>query len=424
MINTTPEAVGLSSSRLERVTSWLNEQITSERLAGASVLVSRHGKIAYFESCGQSEIETARPFNQDTVLRVYSMSKPITTVAAMMCYEQGCFQFDEPVSLYIPEFAATPVWAGGDAGIEQTNPATNAMTIHHLMTHTSGLTYGFMHSNVVDQTYRDQKLDIPSKDMTTLEQWTARLAKIPLMCEPGGQWNYSVSTDVLGRLVEIWSGQSLADYLEQHIFTPLNMCDTGFHVRAENHDRFAALYAPLSGGDLSNVSNASASHEKREGGLLLQEAVAGSSYLQPTTLYSGGGGLASTMHDYTRLCLMLRNGGELDGARLLSRKTVEYMRQNHLPDNRDMAAMGQPVWSETNYDGIGFGLGFAVVIDPIKAQIITSPGEHHWGGAASTFFWLDPVEDLFVIFLTQLFPSSTYPIRRELRTRIYQTLID
>jgi CubicO group peptidase (beta-lactamase class C family) len=225
--------------------------------------------------------------------------------------------------------------------------------------------------------------------------------------------------------VEVWSGQTLAEFFQERLFEPLDMTDAGFHVRPENHRRFAACYAPLSGGGLASVGKAPVdAMADREGGLKLQEDAEGSRFLEPAELYAGGGGLTASMRDYARFCQMLMNGGELDGQRILSPKTLEYMRRNHLPGNRDMAAMGQPVWSETSYDGIGFGLGWAVVLDPVTARVITSPGEHHWGGAASTFFWLDPAEELYVILFTQLMPSSTYPIRRELRTRVYQTLID
>jgi CubicO group peptidase (beta-lactamase class C family) len=203
------------------------------------------------------------------------------------------------------------------------------------------------------------------------------------------------------------------------------MTDTGFHVHEDNHARFSALYAPQTGGGMGNVGKKTAPEEAQaRGGLKLQESSQRSRYMRPAQLFSGGGGLTSTIDDYARFCQMLLNRGELDGERVLGRKTVEHMRLNHLPDNNDMAAMGQPVWSETSYDGIGFGLGFAVVLDPAKASIITSPGELHWGGAASTFFWIDPVEELFVVFLTQLIPSSTYPLRRELRARVYQALVD
>ncbi len=417
----TPD-LGLCPQRLQRVTQWLEEQVTSQRVAGASVLIGRHGQEAYFAAAGQADIALGTRFDRNTLVRIYSMTKSITTVAAMMLYEQGQFQLDDPVALYLPEFADTPVWMGGDAAINQTQPVQQAMTVRHLMTHTSGLTYGFMHTNVVDAAYREHKIEFPGA-AGTLAELVQRVARIPLLCEPGTQWNYSVSTDVLGRLVEVWSGQSLRDYLRSQVLLPLGMDDTDFHVAQENHARLASLYAPASGGDMSNVGKASLSNSApRAGGLKLQEAGAASRMLQPTELYSGGGGLVGSIDDYAKFCQMLLRGGELNGERLLGRKTVEYMRLNQLPGNRDMAAMGQPVWSETSYDGIGFGLGFAVVLDPVEAQIITSAGEHHWGGAASTFFWLDPVEDLYTVFFTQLMPSSTYPIRRELRTRVYQAI--
>ncbi len=342
----------------------------------------------------------------------------------MMLYEQGCFQLDDPVAKYLPEFAATQVWKGPGHGLEDVEPQHSPMLIKHLLTHTSGLTYGFMNTNVVDAAYRAQQLEFPGK-AATLAEWVEGLASVPLLCQPGSQWNYSVAPDVLGRLVEVWSQQELASFFNEHIFVPLAMGDTAFSVAPQNQSRFAALYAPLSGGDMSSVGRkSSAPSEQPRGGLKQMESSLQSSYFNQPKLCSGGGGLTGTLADYARFCQMLLNGGELDGERLLSPTTVNHMRLNQLPDGRDMAAMGQPVWSETSYDGIGFGLGFAVVIDPPKASIITSKGEHHWGGAASTFFWIDPVEDLFVVFLTQLMPSSTYPIRRELRARVYQAIVE
>jgi len=419
-----PSTVGMCEDRLERVTQWLEEQVSGERLAGASVMIGRQGKISYLQTAGYADKEIAKPFTQDSVVRIFSMSKPITSVAAMMLYEQGCFQLDDPVAKYIPEFAHTPVWRGGDAGLHETVPQTSPMLVKHLMSHTSGLTYGFMHSNVVDGEYRSEDIEfINFQD--GLAEIVTRLAKIPLISQPGAQWNYSVSTDVLGRLVEIWSGMRLAEFFQQRIFSPLQMYDTDFQVKVENQNRFAALYGPASGVDMSNVGKANLDLEKVETrGLTLQEGSSKSRYFNAPKSDSGGGGLAGSIGDYGRFCQMLLNGGELDGARLLSPTTVRFMRTNQLPNDCDMAAMGQPVWSETSYDGIGFGLGFAVVLDPPKASIITSKGEHHWGGAASTFFWIDPVEDLFVVFFTQLIPSSTYPIRRELRARIYQALVE
>ena len=416
-----PESIGFSRDRLDRVSEWLNEQVSSGRLAGCSVMIGRRGGVGLLEATGLADMEAHKPFLEDTIVRIFSMTKAITTVAAMQLYERGLFQLDDAVAKYIPQFAQTPVWTGGE--IINTEPQMAPMTVRHLMTHTSGLTYGFMQTNPVDKAYRAAKIEFPG-NAGSLEELVDRLAELPLICQPGSQWNYSVSSDVLGRLVEIWSGQSLADYLNEHLFCPLGMDDTGFHVAEDKQDRFAALYAPLVGGDMSSIGKVAQASPEERGGLKLEESSNKSRYLQPNELYSGGGGLTGSINDYGRFCQMLLNGGKLEDVQILGRKTVEYMRLNHLPDNRDMAAMGQPVWSETSYDGIGFGLGFAVVIDPVKAQIVTSEGEHHWGGAASTFFWLDPEEDLFVVFFTQLIPSSTYPIRRELRTLVYQAIIE
>ncbi len=419
-----PQDVGLCPARLQRLAAWLQQQVDSQRLCGASVLVARKGHIAFQQAAGLADLDSRQPFALDSIVRIYSMSKAVTTVAAMMLYEEGHFQLDAPVARYLPEFSETPVWRGPGHALDDVEPQHELMTVRQLMTHTSGLTYGFMQDNVVDEAYRAADIEFPGS-AASLQELVARVAQQPLLCQPGSRWNYSVSTDVLGRLVEVWSGQDLQAYLQAALFEPLGMVDTGFHVAAHNHQRFVSLYAPLSGGGLSGVAGRSdPAAPPRQPGLKLQEAAADSRFLQPAVLFSGGGGLTSTLADYAQFCQMLLNGGALGGNRLLSRKTVAYMRMNQLPENRDMAAMGQPVWSETSYDGIGFGLGFAVVIDPVKAHIITSPGEHHWGGAASTFFWLDPQEEMFVVFLTQLMPSSTYPIRRELRTRVYQALVD
>ena len=420
--NISPEDAGISRARLERISDWLSQQVSQERLSGCSALIGRRGGVAYFQSAGKADHELDKPFLRDTIVRIYSMTKPVTTVAAMMLYERGGFQLDDPVSKYLPEFTDTPVWTG--SGIESVEPQKTPMLVRHLMTHTSGLTYGFMQTNAVDESYRKERIEFQG-NRETLAETVGRLAEIPLICQPGSQWNYSVSTDVLGRLVEVWSGQTLEKFMVNEIFRPLRMRDTGFSLPVENVERFSALYSPLQGGGGMGSIGAIAQGEAEERkGLKLEESYNQSSYLKSSRNFSGGGGLVSTIDDYAQFCQMLMNGGELNGERLLGRKTVEHMRLNHLPGNNDMAAMGQPVWSETSYDGIGFGLGFAVVLDPVKASIVASVGEHHWGGAASTFFWLDPLEDLFVVFLTQLIPSSTYPIRRELRTRVYQALVD
>ena len=415
---TTPEQLGLSSVRLLKLTDWLDQQVSRGRLAGASVLVGRRGKVGYVGTAGVTDLESGDPFSENAVVRAYSMTKPIVTVAAMMLYEDGCFQLDDPVSKYLPEFSETPVWVGGE--ISNVAPISSPMLVWHIMSHTSGLTYGFMQQNVVDARYRTVGLDRRGAH-ANLAEWTQALAGIPLICQPGSQWNYSVSTDVLGRLVEVWSGMSLDQFLEERIFAPLGMVDTGFMVKPGAEERLVTLYEPEVGAGLGGINQVPLEQRR---GLKVLEKPEKSTYLAMPKVLSGGGGLVSTLADYSRFCQTMLNGGELDNFRLLSPITVRHMRTNHLPDGKDMAQMGQPVWSETSYDGIGFGLGFAVVLDPIKAAIVASPGEHHWGGAASTFFWLDPLEDLWVVFLTQLLPSSTYPLRRELRVRVYQSIID
>jgi CubicO group peptidase (beta-lactamase class C family) len=415
----------MSGERLGRVSDWLKQQVSQERLAGASVLVGRRGQQVYFDASGHAEAESNRPFGPDTIVRIYSMTKPVTTVAAMMLYEQGHFQLDDPVAAYLPEFADTPVWDGGDASLDSVQPQASPMTVRQLMNHTSGLTYSFMNANVVDEFYRDAGLELPGA-REALESLVKRLAQVPLICQPGSQWNYSVATDVLGRLVEVWSGQSLADYFEAHILQPLGMTDTAFHVAEKNRARFAALYGPASGADMSSVGATPGPGvaPPKPTGIKLLEGTEKSRFYKDPALHSGGGGLTGSIGDYGRFCQMLLNGGELNGHRLLSPKTVQFMTLNHLPDGKDMSAMGQPVWSETSYDGIGFGLGFAVVLDPAQAQVLTSPGEAHWGGAASTFFWIDQEEALYTVLFTQLMPSSTWPLRRELRTLVYQSLLD
>lgn len=414
--SSSPESLGLDPARLQRLETWLDQQVESQRLAGASVLVARKGSIGLFRATGSARVagdqSVAQPFARDTLVRLYSMTKPVTTVAAMMLYEQGHFQLDDPVAKYLPAFSDTPVWDGtvpasGSELLKHVVSQESPMTIRQLMTHTAGLTYSFMEATPVDRYYREHELTFPGS-LATLADLVDRLAMAPLLCQPGTQWNYSVATDVLGRLVEVWSGLSLSDYFREFIFRPLRMHDTGFHVEPDKHHRFADCMGPGEDGAAP----------------VMLDPAATSGFLRAPTLYSGGGGLTGSIDDFARFAQMLLNRGELEGVRLLSRKTVEFMRQNHLPGNGDMASMGQAVWSETSYSGIGFGLGFAVVLDPVEAQMMTSAGEHHWGGAASTFFWVDPAEDMIVVFLTQLYPSSTYPIRRELRSAVYQALVD
>lgn len=399
-----PEDLGLSSDRLTAISRWMRRYIEEGKLPGAMTLVARHGQIAYLECQGHRDLEAGLPVEEDTIFRFYSMTKPITSVGIMMLYEEGLFQLEDPLHKFIPEFANMRVYVSGEGDAMTTVPAKSPITMKQLLTHTSGLTYGFMESTPVDALYRSSKIEF-NAGKGTLADTAARLAAMPLLAEPGTQWNYSVSTDVLGRVIEVISGMPLDEYFHQRILEPLGMKDTGFTVPDGQAGRFAALYVPTV-----------------DGGMELADAPASSHYVTGVSNFSGGGGLVSTMADYFRFTEMLRRGGELDGTRILGRKTLQYMRTNHLPG--DMASMGQPRFSEVSYEGIGFGLGFSVVLDPAQAQVLASPGEYAWGGAASTVFWLDPVEDMTVIFLTQLRPSSTYPLRPQLRALTYQALID
>jgi CubicO group peptidase (beta-lactamase class C family) len=398
-----PEDVGLSAKRLDRVRDWMRLQVDKKRLPGILTLIARRGQVAFCEAHGQADISRAKPMALDTIFRFYSMTKPLTSVAIMMLYEEGRFQLDDPISRFIPAFASQRVFTGGSRGKIDTVPAEREITFRDLLTHTSGLTYGFMEATQVDALYRSSGVDFQTAE-TTLKEVVEKAAPLPLIAQPGTRWNYSIATDVLGYLVEVISGLPFEVYLREHVLKPLRMTDTDFHLPPEKHARFAANYSP-----------------DGKGGLLLIDDPAKSRYLKPRTVCSGGGGLVSTAADYARFCQMMLNKGELDGVRLLGRKTVELMTSNHLEG--DMADMGTPRFSESTYVGVGFGLGFSVMLDPARAQILGSPGEYAWGGAASTAFWIDPAEEMYVIMLTQLMPSSTYPIRRELRVLSYQAIV-
>jgi CubicO group peptidase (beta-lactamase class C family) len=403
-VATTPEDVGLSSAQLGRVRDWSQRLVDGGKLAGVTTMVARRGRVAHLHSCGLANRETGQAMTPDTIVRIYSMTKPLTSVAIMMLYEQGRFQLDDPVSQFLPCFTTMRVASGGQRGKIDTVPAHRPITIRDLLTHTSGLTYGFMQSTQVDALYRDEGIDFQTSECT-LGDMVERVAALPLLAQPGAEWNYSVATDVLGHLVAVVSGEQFGEFLLKRVIEPLGMFDTDFHVPAQKHGRFAANYGKSS-----------------TGGLTLIDDPATSAYLAPRGICSGGGGLVSTAGDYMRFCRFMLNRGELDGVRLLGRKTIELMTSNHL--RGDMAAMGMPRFSESSYEGVGFGLGFSVMLDPARAQIVGTPGEFAWGGAASTAFWVDPMEDLAVVMLTQLMPSSAYPIRRELRVLTYAAVVD
>jgi len=404
LLQAKPEDVGLSSARLARIDDWRERIVADGKVAGATTLVARRGKVVHLASSGLADIERGTAMTPATVHRFYSMTKPLTSAAIMMLYEEGRFQLDDPITRFLPYFANQRVCTGASRGKLETVPAERDITFRDLLTHTSGLTYGFMESTAVDALYREKGIDFGAAD-SSLGAVVEALAALPLIAQPGSEWNYSVSPDVLGYLVEVISGRPFAQFLHERLIDPLGMADTDFYVKRANAGRFAANYA-----------------RGRDGKLALIDDPGDSRFLRPTKVPSGGGGLVSTAADYWRFCRMMLRKGELDGVRYLGRKTVELMMMNHL--RGDMAAMGQPRWSESTAEGIGFGLGFSVTLEPARAQIVGTPGECAWGGAASTAFWIDPAEDMAVIFLTQLMPSTTWPFRRELRVLSYQAVID
>jgi CubicO group peptidase (beta-lactamase class C family) len=401
-----PAEQGFDPRRLARIDAHFQRYIDDGLLTGWQVVVNRHGHVVHHSAAGHRDRDEGLPWLDDTVVRLYSMTKPITSVAAMMLYEQGLFELKDPVSAFIPSFADARVYRGGSAAKPITDPVTEPMRIWHLLTHTSGLTYGFHNQHVTDAIYRAGGFEWGAPPDIDLEAACDRWAAMPLAFQPGREWNYGVSTDVLGRLVEVISGQSLADFFEERIFRPLGMTDTGFFVRPDQVGRAARLYSPHPATGKAFISPL----ESMETEL-------------PAFL-SGGGGLWGTAADYLRFTRFLLGRGELDGARLLGSRTVDYMTRNHLPGNVDLETYGRPLFAETTYDGVGFGLGFSVQLDPAAYRVLSSPGEYAWGGAASTAFWCDPLEDISVVFLTQLLPSSTHPIRPQLKQLVYQALVD
>jgi len=418
-----PTIAGMSTERLKRIDAYLDERyLQTGRFAGTLTLVSRKGEVAHCSEQGLMDAERGKPMREDTIFRIYSMSKPITSVALMMLYEEGAFQLDDPVHKFIPSWERLGVWVAGAWPNFLTRTPERSMSMRDVLSHQSGLTYGFHVRNSIDAAYRElgvmerggpavlgpAREAKPDAEEETLAKSIEKLAGLPLQFTPGTAWNYSISTDVCGYLVEVISGKPFDAYLQERIFGPLGMVDSGFSVPDEKIERFAACYAAAPGGNR-----------------VLQDDPQTSIYRKHPKLFSGGGGLVSTAADYLRFCRMLLNGGELDGARLLSRKTVELMTMNHLAGGKDLAALAPPgQFSEGATSGTGFGLGFSVLMDQRLAQISGSPGQYAWGGAASTAFWIDPREEVIVIFMTQLLPSSTYPIRRELQALVNSAIVD
>jgi CubicO group peptidase (beta-lactamase class C family) len=407
LIEAEPEEVGLSSTRLQNVTRLVQGYVDSGRFPGAIALVARRGKVVHIDVAGKRDVESGATMEWDTIVRIYSMTKPIASVALMTLYEEGRFQLDDPASKYIPEFKGLRVFVSGTPGQYETRDPVREMTVRDLLMHTSGLV-GAAPGTPVGELYQQAELR-GSASEGTLADMVAKLGRLPLACDPGSRWIYGISTDLVGYLCQVLSGVPFDRFLQERIFTPLRMEDTGFTVPESKLDRFAANYR-FEGGRTPPYT-------------LIDRPDSSSIYARPRTYFSGAGGLASTATDYLRFCRMLANGGELDGVRILGARTVEYMAMNHLPGGTDLTGLGGRL-GETTMDGIGFGLGFAVLLNPATAGVIGTPGEYYWGGAASTAFFISPKEELIMLFLTQLMPSSTYPIRRELRQTIHGAIIE
>ncbi|MEV4754671.1 serine hydrolase domain-containing protein [Micromonospora sp. NPDC049559] len=402
-----PDQVGFDPTRLARIDSHFARYVDDGQLAGWQVVVTRRGEVAHASTYGLRDREAGTPVGSDTLWRIYSMTKPLTSVAAMMLWEEGRFELTDEISRWLPEFADVRVYDRGSALKPYTVPAVEPIRVWHLLTHTAGLTYGFMQTHVVDAIYRSAGFDVYPAAGLDLAGASARIARLPLLFQPGTAWGYSVATDVLGRLIEVISGQPLDTFFSERILDPLGMTDTRWWVEDADAPRLAALYAP---------------HPKT--GQAVRLDALGAPARQKPDLHAGGGGLISTAADYHRFTQMLLRGGELDGVRLLGPRTVRFMTRNHLPGGRDLGQLSVGGFAESIFDGIGFGLGFAVVLDPVPGRVPSSVGEYYWGGLASTSFWVDPVEEITALFFTQLAPSSTYPLRSQLRQLVYSAIVD
>jgi CubicO group peptidase (beta-lactamase class C family) len=400
-----PDSVGIDPRQLTTIDRHFRAYVDDGRLAGWQLVVSRKGEVAHASTYGLADLETQTPVAGDTLWRVYSMTKPITSVAAMMLWEEGAFELTDEVRRWLPEFADVRVFDKGSITVPFTVPAIEPIRIWHLMTHTSGLTYGFLMSSTVDAIYRANGDNMDALTTSTSEESCRRWASMPLLFQPGTKWGYSVATDVLGRIIEVISGKSLADFCAERIFEPLGMSDARWWVDDADAGRLAGLY-------LRDPKTGRPRHFESMSGFARQ----------PPRMFAGGGGLICTAADYHRFMQMLLGEGELDGVRLLGSRTVRYMTRNHLPGGTDLGALSSGGFAETILDGIGFGLGFAVVLDPVPGKVPITPGSYYWGGLASTAFWVDPVEEMTVSFFTQLIPSSQYPIRPQLRQLVYAAL--
>jgi CubicO group peptidase (beta-lactamase class C family) len=413
-VDAAPEEVGMSADRLANLRRLVQGYVDSGKLAGAVSVVARRGKVVHFQTYGHMDVEADKHMRPDTIFRLASMTKPIASVGLMTLYEEGAFQLDDPVSRYMPALKDLRVFDGGTADSYTTRAPAHEMTVHDLLRHTSGLVSSNTTApgpTVSSVAALYQRAGLPGPWFNgSLAEMLAKLSQVPLACDPGSTFIYSIATDVVGYLCEVLSGQSLDKFLQQRVFEPLHMPDTGFGVPITKLDRLAANYRKGAEGEPPYV---------------LHDSPSTSVYGRPRAYLSGANGLVSTAADYLRFCQMLLNGGELDGARVLGPRTLRLMLSNHLRDGLDLPAMtlpGDPVGIAS--PGTGFGLGFAVLRDPAVAGVVGTPGEAHWAGAYSTYFWVTPSENLAVVFLTQLLPFSAYPIQNQLRATVYPAIID
>ena len=402
-----PESVGMSSARLARVGTHFQKYIDDGRLPGWQISVARHGKVVYHALAGARDMANNSPVEADTIWRIYSMTKPIASVLALQLWEEGAFDLNEPLHHFIPSFRDTKVWRSGTVEAPELEPLAGPISIWNLLTHTSGLTYGFMRAHPVDALYRQAGYDFGLPDGVDLAGMCDAIAAQPLLFQPGTEWNYSVGFDVLGRVLEVVSGKPLDELMRNRLLEPLAMHETTWRVPEANRARVAKLYGAEPGTGTT---------------IPLDEL--GEAVFRPPRILGAGGGLQSTALDHHRFTQMLVNMGQLDGVRILSPRTVCYLASNHLPGKVDLAAIGRPLQSDTIIDGVGFGLGVSVTIDPVKARVPGNAGDYGWGGAASTAFWVDPVDQLTVQFFTQLLPSGTHQIRRPLKQLVSQALVD
>ncbi|MGW1287233.1 serine hydrolase domain-containing protein [Streptomyces sp. NPDC002586] len=398
-----PDEAGLDGKALYRLDRQVADHVDRGRLPGFLVAVSRGGRVAHLTTYGRRDVAAGLPVETDTLWRIYSMTKPVTAVAVLQLVEEGRLALDDPLDRYLPAFAKPVVYEGGSGAEMRTHPADGPILIRHLLTHTAGLTFGYYHRHPVDALYRASGLEYSVPPGADLAETVEVYARMPLQFEPGRQWNYSVASNLLGRLIEVVSGQPLDAFFTERILRPLGMSDTGFHIEPEQVDRLAELYGETDGGGIAPVPGLPVRGRPR--------------------FLSGSGGLVSSAYDFHRFMEMLRRGGELDGVRLLSADMVALMTRNQLPGDAVLRAFGAPVHQERGNDGLGFGFNVSVVTDPSRTLAPSSLGTYGWTGAATTAFWVDPAHELTVQFMTQVRPK-TLKIFPHLRRLVHEALVD